>query len=178
MTMVKKDWGWDRVTLVGAGIKEMTGDGTKEAAEELQPPFDLYLGKAAEEQAPIVSHYPVLQIIDGNGERTKYFEEYMAFMKTVEHPEHLTMSPALSGKAAAKVKAKRKAGIKVAKVLIKSGRRRDSPESQDEAAPAPASPASAPHKPPASAPAPASPASAPYKPPASAPAPASPASAP
>eukprot|EP00405_Crypthecodinium_cohnii_P060460 CAMPEP_0195011034 /NCGR_PEP_ID=MMETSP0326_2-20130528/10615_1 /TAXON_ID=2866 ORGANISM="Crypthecodinium cohnii, Strain Seligo" /NCGR_SAMPLE_ID=MMETSP0326_2 /ASSEMBLY_ACC=CAM_ASM_000348 /LENGTH=294 /DNA_ID=CAMNT_0040019957 /DNA_START=36 /DNA_END=920 /DNA_ORIENTATION=+ len=74
MTMVKKAWGWDRVTK----MVSVTG-GPDDS------PLVKLLTFLAESLLP-VSHYPTLQIIDAQGQKTKYYYEIEALLKTGSLP--------------------------------------------------------------------------------------------
>jgi len=74
MGMVKKPWGWDRVTTV------------LDTIQDVKAPFwhpEPLLNLLKEAQRAAAAHYPLIQVVDGYGKRTKYYDEYLAFMKTV-----------------------------------------------------------------------------------------------
>eukprot|EP00972_Heterocapsa_arctica_P019182 2830539-Heterocapsa_arctica.AAC.1 len=74
MRMVKTPWGWDRVTTMLDTIQDVK-------APFWHPEPLLNLLKEAQRRA--VAHYPLIQVVDGDGKRTKYYKEYLAFMKGV-----------------------------------------------------------------------------------------------
>jgi hypothetical protein len=76
MLMFKTEWGWDRKTSVGNLEACMQHP---EVVEKLMPPF---VSKFMECGAtPNEWNYPMVQIVDGDGNRTKYYDEYLEFMK-------------------------------------------------------------------------------------------------
>mmetsp|Transcript_29121 Transcript_29121/g.63226 ORF Transcript_29121/g.63226 Transcript_29121/m.63226 type:complete len:408 (+) Transcript_29121:113-1336(+) len=68
MKMVKQPWGWDRVTTVVDKGVHTSGN------PALTMLVSLLSGLMPE------SHYPLLQIIDGQGQKTKYYHELEAVM--------------------------------------------------------------------------------------------------
>lgn len=81
MTMEKTPWGWDRVTTF-FGHNTRQNALTRWAQWQILPaPLREMLEWAAEEHADRIFHYPLIQIVDGEGNRTKYYHEYLACMK-------------------------------------------------------------------------------------------------
>lgn len=82
MTMVKKPWGWDRVTTLLDRLTDLSP--FKERLLKMMLPSGMFeqLQIAKQRHQSGYSHYPVLQIIDGHGAKTKYFDEFRAFMKS------------------------------------------------------------------------------------------------
>lgn len=74
MKMEKRPWGWDRVTTVGPDVTSHLA-AYRSLLESIFPPQWIRILESGGKGA---AHYPVLQVIDGNGQRTKYFDEYIA----------------------------------------------------------------------------------------------------
>jgi len=73
--MVKKPWGWDRVTTA---FTNQLPESTKNMLLQYCPPF-------LREQLSMElkeAHYPVFQVLDGNGKRTNYYEKYLEVANT------------------------------------------------------------------------------------------------
>uniref|UniRef100_A0A7S2NV68 Uncharacterized protein n=1 Tax=Zooxanthella nutricula TaxID=1333877 RepID=A0A7S2NV68_9DINO len=84
MTMEQKPWGWDRVTTVADLVQPEPW--VEWALWYWLPPWLWQLVKLALAlQKNIVSHYPLLQIIDGEGKPTKYMDEWLAWAKTIDN---------------------------------------------------------------------------------------------
>jgi len=82
MSMNKRSWGWDRETHI-------TGSWTRDrdvlSEIEAATPGFLWSGlEWALSYAKAAQHYPVFQIVDGDGQRTVHYETYLRRMAT--HP--------------------------------------------------------------------------------------------
>lgn len=73
LNMVKKPWGWDRETVLGPDARKLRG--------VLRGDFHQWLDNVNK-----ICHYPVFQIVDGNGERTEHYDAYLAWANT-DFPE-------------------------------------------------------------------------------------------
>jgi len=76
MLMVKKDWGWDRRTTAG-NLPDVIDH--NDVLLKLLPQTMIKLLQSGENSN--VWNYPMVQIVDGHGKRTKYYDEYLQFMK-------------------------------------------------------------------------------------------------
>merc|ERR1712048_777392 len=81
MEMHKTSWGWNRVTTVGPALPDFIDHN-----EFLENIFgkDSWLMKMMQVGESGAMQYPVIQIIDGNGNRTEYYEQYLAFLKEID----------------------------------------------------------------------------------------------
>lgn len=81
MTAEKKPWGWDRVSLMlnnqGRQDTLLRWAQSKLLPESMRELFQW----AAEETSSRPPRYPVIQIVDGAGKRTEYYDEYLAAMQ-------------------------------------------------------------------------------------------------
>lgn len=85
MTMVKYPWGWDRVTTVGGAVHNISPL-MEWFLHNVLPQWVWELIKAAQYlQTKVVSHYPLLQVVDGEGKPTKYMAEFKELMTHVEN---------------------------------------------------------------------------------------------
>lgn len=71
-SMIKKSWGWDRESVAGPDARYL---------EERFGVAFAFLGRAT-----TVCHYPLFQIVDGNGHRTEHFDAYLEWANT-DFPE-------------------------------------------------------------------------------------------
>mmetsp|Transcript_108886 Transcript_108886/g.307911 ORF Transcript_108886/g.307911 Transcript_108886/m.307911 type:complete len:293 (+) Transcript_108886:74-952(+) len=78
MRMERRPWGWARITTVGPDLPDFI-DKSPLLARVL-PEYLMRILQVGEGGA---MHYPVLQIVDGNGERTKYYDEYLKYINSV-----------------------------------------------------------------------------------------------
>jgi hypothetical protein len=69
--MAKKPWGWDRVTTIGPAwlrwIIRFLGIGAR-------------FSESAPEVVEEGCRYPAIQIVDGNGQRTEYYSDYLRYV--------------------------------------------------------------------------------------------------
>merc|ERR1719210_1445100 len=81
MRMVKKPWGWDRVStvLTNSTQHHLSQEGVRELFDLLPEDLAIKLNFVAKH----VYHYPVLQIVDGNGNRTEHYETYLKSVNKV-----------------------------------------------------------------------------------------------
>jgi len=77
MTMQRRPWGWARVTKVGPDTFDTLPLEMQSALKKCLPDALLSLLEMGSEGA---MQYPVLQIVDGNGRRTKYYDEYLKWV--------------------------------------------------------------------------------------------------
>mmetsp|Transcript_109437 Transcript_109437/g.266007 ORF Transcript_109437/g.266007 Transcript_109437/m.266007 type:complete len:405 (-) Transcript_109437:54-1268(-) len=86
MRMRKRPWGWDRVTTVGPNV---TGFLARHRAllEKILPQQLIALLDIGDSGA---FHYPCIQIVDGDGRRTKYYDEYLAYVSGEANDHHQT----------------------------------------------------------------------------------------
>lgn len=75
MSMKKTPWGWDRITSV------------LQQPEKYAWPVRGLLREVA--KAMPISHFPLIQIINGRGEPTRYYSEYLRFMAEQKQPDEL-----------------------------------------------------------------------------------------
>lgn len=87
MLMFKTEWGWDRKTSIGNIEACMQ---YPEVVEKLMPPFVKTLIERG--ATPDEWNYPMVQIVDGDGNRTKYYDEYIKFMKHWRSDEQLVIA--------------------------------------------------------------------------------------
>jgi len=69
LNMIKKPWGWDRETIVNPVFKDwhdILGDTIGDFLEGFHS----------------VMHYPVFQIVDGDGKRTEHYDAYLKWANT------------------------------------------------------------------------------------------------
>jgi len=71
--MRKKPWGWDRESVVGPDARKLRN--------VLKGDLFQWL-----DNVNIICHYPVFQVVDGNGERTEHYDAYLAWANT-DFPE-------------------------------------------------------------------------------------------
>lgn len=69
LNMNRKPWGWDRETVLGPDARKLRG--------VLSGDWFQWL-----DYANFICHYPVFQVVDGNGERTEHYDAYLAFANT------------------------------------------------------------------------------------------------
>jgi len=74
--MLKTDWGWDRVTTVGPQIMRMSESEKKFTRLILPAHVQAFIDDVDKSST---FHYPLFQVIDGNGEKTKDFPKYLRF---------------------------------------------------------------------------------------------------
>lgn len=79
MQMRKRPWGWARVTTIGPNFFGHLPEVFQNALRKVLPED---LTKILDLGTKGAFQYPVLQIVDGNGDPTRYFQEYMDFVKT------------------------------------------------------------------------------------------------
>jgi len=73
LTMVKTTWGWDRVTTIGpASLRQLPAKVLSAWANVLPKEVAAMLGGVT-----TTYHYPVFQIVDGSGRRTKNYQAYL-----------------------------------------------------------------------------------------------------
>mmetsp|Transcript_103924 Transcript_103924/g.291045 ORF Transcript_103924/g.291045 Transcript_103924/m.291045 type:complete len:389 (-) Transcript_103924:216-1382(-) len=85
MTMIKKPWGWDRVTKVmNDNVRKLLSADNLQAFKELLPESELnIILENAHETVSREYHYPVVQIVDGEGRRTKFYQAYLKYIEKV-----------------------------------------------------------------------------------------------
>lgn len=81
MYMVKRPWGWARTNTIGPDVWDALPKGLQDIVERTWPASLVQLLRLGEKGA---WQYPVLQIVDGEGRRTKYYDEYLKFMQGQE----------------------------------------------------------------------------------------------
>ena len=72
LTMVKTEWGWDRVTTAGLAVKRLSSRVLAAWKHVLPSEFAALLDGMA-----TTYHYPVFQIVDGDGKRTGNYPAYL-----------------------------------------------------------------------------------------------------
>lgn len=77
MEMHKTGWGWNRVTTLGPDLPNFIDHSA--FMTKVMPEYFMQLVQVGEQGA---MQYPVLQIIDGDGNRTQYYDEYLEFINT------------------------------------------------------------------------------------------------
>lgn len=78
MRMEKTAWGWDRVTTVGPNVTHFLNNAYYRSM--LEKIFPEQLMKILESGDGGAFHYPFIRIVDGEGRRTKYYDEYLAYV--------------------------------------------------------------------------------------------------
>jgi hypothetical protein len=75
--MQKRPWGWIRTTHIIEGAWEKLDDKQRAGLKKILP-APLYYGI---KNGGIwgASQYPVIQVVDGHGQKTKFYEEYLAW---------------------------------------------------------------------------------------------------
>lgn len=88
MGMKKMPWGWDRLTRVVADPDSYPWSvrGVLREVSKLMP----------------ISHYPLIQIIDGAGQPTEYYSEYLAYIAAVQRADGILVSMPKTGDPTAK----------------------------------------------------------------------------
>lgn len=79
--MKKTAFGWDRVTTIGPSwLRNLIRHAFKSTV--IQAVFGMGTGLGAGDflSDGLECHYPLLQIVDGNGNRTKYFQDYLNYI--------------------------------------------------------------------------------------------------
>jgi len=74
--MVKKPWGWDRHTIVAGPLSRLA----KEAKKLIGQEWGGIMGAAGFEDPNFECHYPVFQIVDGDGQRTQWYDAYLRYV--------------------------------------------------------------------------------------------------
>jgi hypothetical protein len=64
--MIKKPWGWDRETIIGPDIRKWQAALPAEWFKFLDLPNNVF-------------HYPVFQVVDGDGKRTEHYARYLSW---------------------------------------------------------------------------------------------------
>mmetsp|Transcript_75492 Transcript_75492/g.219284 ORF Transcript_75492/g.219284 Transcript_75492/m.219284 type:complete len:397 (+) Transcript_75492:106-1296(+) len=84
ITLERKPWGWDRVTALADGLSNM--DPLEEMVISLILPDGLWdmVQMVKNFGLGTSSRYPMLQIVDGHGQKTPYYDEFLRYMQTVE----------------------------------------------------------------------------------------------
>lgn len=83
LTMVKTEWGWDRVTTIGPEFLR--------SSKKLQ---DFWRSHLPSELAGMLDaaadtfHYPVFQVIDGDGQETEHYEAYLKWANEQTDPSY------------------------------------------------------------------------------------------
>eukprot|EP00421_Protoceratium_reticulatum_P021905 CAMPEP_0168394858 /NCGR_PEP_ID=MMETSP0228-20121227/19749_1 /TAXON_ID=133427 /ORGANISM="Protoceratium reticulatum, Strain CCCM 535 (=CCMP 1889)" /LENGTH=311 /DNA_ID=CAMNT_0008408281 /DNA_START=74 /DNA_END=1009 /DNA_ORIENTATION=- len=77
MRMERRPWGWNRITTLGPDLPNIV-DHSPLLAKVL-PAHIMQILQIGEAGA---FEYPVLQIVDGDGNRTKYYDEYLQFVNS------------------------------------------------------------------------------------------------
>lgn len=72
LTMVKTEWGWDRVTTAGSAVKLLSRRVQAVWKNVLPSEFAALL-----DGLQTTYHYPVIQIVDGDGKRTGSYPAYL-----------------------------------------------------------------------------------------------------
>eukprot|EP00931_Biecheleriopsis_adriatica_P009953 TRINITY_DN111046_c0_g1_i1.p1 TRINITY_DN111046_c0_g1~~TRINITY_DN111046_c0_g1_i1.p1 ORF type:complete len:459 (-),score=90.57 TRINITY_DN111046_c0_g1_i1:61-1437(-) len=80
LTMEKKTWGWDRVTTLGpSAIRSSLSQTVVDFLKLVLPAeFKEFFGDKSLVELTTF-HYPVFQVIDGDGKKTKYFDAYLTW---------------------------------------------------------------------------------------------------
>lgn len=76
MRMERRSWGWNRVNLLGPNIST-TLEKFGPMLDKILPSFLMATIRSGDSGG---SQYPVIQIIDGEGKKTEYFQEYMDYI--------------------------------------------------------------------------------------------------
>jgi len=87
MLMFKTEWGWNRKTSVGNFKACMEH---YDVIEKFLPGFVKQALDRGEQ--PDAWNYPMVQIVDGDGNRTQYYNEYLEFMKHFGSEEQLVVA--------------------------------------------------------------------------------------
>lgn len=74
----KAPWGWKRVTSAGPDVARWLSPERLEMLSRVFPRQWIALLSLGSQRSPI--QYPAIQIVDGNGVRTKYWKEWEAFI--------------------------------------------------------------------------------------------------
>merc|ERR1711988_406244 len=82
MRLRKQEWGWERVTTLGVDLLDEDSDFGKALLKHLPESF-INLLRVGDHVNGGAFHYPLLQIVDSEGKRTKYYDEYLEYMETV-----------------------------------------------------------------------------------------------
>ena len=72
LTMVKTEWGWDRITTAGSAVKLLSRQVLAAWKHVLPLEFAALL-----DGLQTTYHYPVFQIVDGDGKRTRNYPAYL-----------------------------------------------------------------------------------------------------
>jgi len=89
MLMFKTEWGWDRKTTVGNLPDAIDHN---DVLAQILPAGMMKLLQSGE--TPDKWNYPMVQIVDGDGKRTKYYDDYLQFMKWWGSDEQIVISRA------------------------------------------------------------------------------------
>jgi len=81
MRMERRPWGWNRVTTVGPNISSYLAK-HKTTLEQVLPWEWMSILNMGDSGA---FQYPAIQIIDGHGQRTRYFDEYLRYVSGEEN---------------------------------------------------------------------------------------------
>jgi len=82
VSMKKTVWGWDRLTTIGPSWLRTLIRSVFES-HVIQAVFGMGTGLGGDYPfltGGLECHYPLLQIVDGNGNRTKYWQDYMTYI--------------------------------------------------------------------------------------------------
>merc|ERR1711976_539535 len=89
MLMFKTEWGWNRKTTVGNLPDAIDHN---DVLLKILPAGMMKLLQSGE--TPDKWNYPMVQIVDGDGKRTKYYDDYLQFMKWWGSDEQIVISRA------------------------------------------------------------------------------------
>jgi len=90
MLMFKTEWGWNRKTTCGNVAGAIVRN---DILAQILPVSIIKLVQSGE-TPPDAWNYPMVQIVDGDGKRTKYYDEYLQFMSIWGSDEQIVIARA------------------------------------------------------------------------------------